>query len=242
MNISRYLVTGSVSIAIHAVVLLADKEAKVFAMPVGSQSTSVSINFVTQPKPQVSAKQEAIAQQVAKQPTAPKKTHKANPKKSVVPQPQAKPKPIVKTAKISKQEPVKKDINKPVTNAETPTKLAKTKTDDNSVKIPPPAPSRSGASSQPPLVEQPTFVSRPVPPQYPRLARKRGIEGVAVYEIWLDTNGNQIKQVLISSSGTTLLDNSALNAIKQWKFSPHVVSGQKMAHRVQVPVRFKLEG
>lgn len=81
MNISRYLVTGSVSIAIHAVVLLADKEAKVFAMPVGSQSTSVSINFVTQPKPQVSAKQEAIAQQVAKQPTAPKKTHKANPKK-----------------------------------------------------------------------------------------------------------------------------------------------------------------
>ncbi|CAH8209904.1 Protein TonB [Vibrio aestuarianus] len=242
MNFSRYLVTGSISIAIHAAVLLADKEAKVFAMPVGNQAKSVSINFVAQLQPPVIAKQEAIAQQAVKQQVAPKKTHQTNPKKSAVPQPHAKPQPIAKKAKISQQEPVKKDINKPATNDETPAKPAKTKTDDNSLKALPPAPSRNGASSQPPLVEQPTFVSRPVPPQYPRLARKRGVEGVAMYEIWLDANGNQIKQVLISSSGAALLDNSALNAIKQWKFSPHVVGGQKMAHRVRIPVRFKLEG
>lgn len=242
MNISRYLVTGSISIAIHAVVLLADKEAKVFAMPVGNQSTSVSINFIAQPKPQVNTQQEAMAQPVAKQPAAPNKTHKATPKKIAKPQSLSKPHPTVKTAKVSKKSPPKTDTSNPVVTHAASTKTKETNKIDKTVDTTPPSQSSSGANSQPPLVDKPSFVSRPVPPQYPRLARKRGIEGVAMYEIWLDANGNQIKQVLISSSGTALLDNSALNAIKQWKFSPHVVSGQKMAHRVQVPVRFKLEG
>ncbi len=99
-----------------------------------------------------------------------------------------------------------------------------------------------GVSSQPVLVDRPTFVSQPVQPRYPRSARKRGIEGVALYEIWLDENGNQIKQVLIESSGADMLDNSALRAIKQWQFSPHISGGQQVAHRVQIPVRFKLDG
>ena len=62
-----------------------------------------------------------------------------------------------------------------------------------------------------------------------------------MYEVWLDENGNQVKQVLISSSGATILDNSALKAIKQWEFSPNIVNGQKMAYRVRLPVRFKLD-
>ncbi|MDF5452056.1 energy transducer TonB, partial [Vibrio parahaemolyticus] len=88
----------------------------------------------------------------------------------------------------------------------------------------------------------PTFVSQPTQPRYPRSAQRRGIEGVALYEIWLDENGNQIKQVLIESSGTESLDASALRAIKQWQFTPHISGGLKVAHRVQVPVRFKLDG
>ena len=99
-----------------------------------------------------------------------------------------------------------------------------------------------GATSQPVMVDQPAFVSQPVQPRYPRSARKRGIEGVALYEVWLDANGNQIKQVLIESSGAEMLDVSALRAIKQWQFSPHISGGQKVAHRVQIPVRFKLDG
>lgn len=62
-----------------------------------------------------------------------------------------------------------------------------------------------------------------------------------MYEVWLDENGDQVRQILISSSGATILDNSALKAIKKWKFSPHIVNGQKMAHRVRLPVRFKLD-
>ncbi|MEF1306628.1 energy transducer TonB, partial [Vibrio owensii] len=99
-----------------------------------------------------------------------------------------------------------------------------------------------GATSQPVMIDQPAFVSQPVQPRYPRSARKRGIEGVALYEVWLDENGNQVKQVLIESSGAEMLDVSALRAIKQWQFSPHISGGQKVAHRVQIPVRFKLDG
>lgn len=99
----------------------------------------------------------------------------------------------------------------------------------------------SGVSSEPILVTKPAFLSKPVQPRYPRIARKRGIEGVATYEIWLDEKGQQVKQVLISSSGATILDKSALDAIKQWQFSTHTVNGVAMAHRIQIPVRFKLD-
>lgn len=99
-----------------------------------------------------------------------------------------------------------------------------------------------GATSQPILVDKPTFVSQPTQPRYPRSAQRRGIEGAALYEVWLDENGNQIKHVLLESSGAESLDASALRAIKQWQFTPHILGGLKVAHRVQIPVRFKLEG
>ncbi|EEW09993.1 Protein tonB [Vibrio mimicus VM573] len=92
------------------------------------------------------------------------------------------------------------------------------------------------------MVDKPAFVSAPVQPRYPRVAQKRGIEGTVMYEIWLDEQGNQIQQYLITSSGTEVLDKSALEAIKQWKFSPRILDGVPVAHRVHIPVRFKLEG
>nr|WP_238925444.1 energy transducer TonB [Vibrio sp. S11_S32] len=84
-------------------------------------------------------------------------------------------------------------------------------------------------------------MSPPTKPRYPRLAQRKGIEGTATYEIWLDKNGHQIKQTLLSSSGANLLDKAALDAIKKWKFTPQKVNGIAMAHRVQIPIRFKLD-
>ncbi|WP_234399445.1 energy transducer TonB, partial [Vibrio cholerae] len=105
-----------------------------------------------------------------------------------------------------------------------------------------PTAASQGITSQPILVDKPALVSAQVQPRYPRIARKRGIEGTVMYEIWLDAQGNQIKQQLLSSSGTEALDQSALEAIKQWKFSPHILDGVPVAHRIHIPIRFKLEG
>ncbi|MCD9523464.1 TonB family protein [Photobacterium carnosum] len=91
------------------------------------------------------------------------------------------------------------------------------------------------------LVSKPTFAMRPSAVNYPKLAKRRGIEGQVLIEVWIDIEGQQLKQKLIKSSGAQILDNAAIAAIKQWHFSSHIVNGKAIAHRVQIPVRFKLD-
>lgn len=292
MNVKRYTIAGTLSLAVHGAILLVAHEAKVFAMPAGTQSQSVSINFkaAAVPAPSVSpeadlpvkpetAPIEAAAipepiptpmptpdkpavktdTAIVKPDTAVVRPDKAavRPEKTIVKKPVSKD-PIKKV--VAKQETTKPVVAKtpPKKAAPKPKKTAKVAntqaapanakpteatpaepTPTDTAKVP--QKSNQGASAQPILVEKPSFLSRPTAPHYPRLARKRGLEGVALYEIWLDDEGNQVKQVLISSSGATLLDKSALDAIKQWQFSPHTVNGHSMAHRVHIPVRFKLD-
>ncbi|WP_440885879.1 energy transducer TonB [Vibrio campbellii] len=248
MNVKRYAIAGGASLVVHAALLFVSQETKVFAMPAGNPTSSVSLNLVSAPKP---VQAEPTPQEVVeeKQPEPQKKPQpKPEPKlvKKVVEKPVVKKEAVKKKPVEAKPKPVKKpQPPKPVAKKEPQPKEKVTK---KVVQEPvqqqqaAPANQSKGASAQPVMIDQPAFVSQPVQPRYPRSARKRGIEGVALYEVWLDANGNQIKQVLIESSGAQMLDVSALRAIKQWQFSPHISGGQKVAHRVQIPVRFKLDG
>ncbi|MEH0760526.1 energy transducer TonB [Vibrio sp. 16] len=261
MNLKRYSIAGGVSLAIHAAFLFVAHESKSFAMPTGSDTPTVSLKFAPTPSPKVeqaapSEPQEMPPVEKAVEPPPPvepppvkKAVEKApieKPKKAVKkekPKP-VKKKPEVKKAPPKKPTPVKKDTPKkeqpkPVVEEKVAKKVEENKPASKEVKSD--AASRPGATENPVLVERPSFLTKPRPPKYPRIAQKRGIEGVAKYEIWLDENGNQIKQVLISSSGATILDKAALDAIKKWKFSPHTVGGKTVAHRVEIPVRFKLD-
>ncbi|ENM5814178.1 energy transducer TonB [Vibrio mimicus] len=217
--------------AFHALLLITTDEAQVFAMPAGNPSQSVSINMVAMPKsapaPTVPVKPSPPQKQVKPEPVPPKTAVKPKP------QPQATKKPV--PVEQAKQTPAAKPAPEKVeTNTQNEPKPQQT-----AVK---PTTASKGISSQPILVDKPAFVSAPVQPRYPRVAQKRGIEGTVMYEIWLDEQGNQIQQYLITSSGTEVLDKSALEAIKQWKFSPRILDGVPVAHRVHIPVRFKLEG
>lgn len=254
MNLKRYSIAGGVSLAIHAAFLFVAHEPKSFAMPTGADTPTVSIKFAPMPSKKV---EQTATQEPVPQETAPLEQIVEPPPKPVTPPPvkkeakKEKPKPVkkkpdVKPVEKKKPTPVKKPKPKkqntepkPVVKKETEKKVEPNKQKSAEVKSEP-AP-RSGATETPVLVERPSFLTKPRPPKYPRIAQKRGIEGVALYEIWLDENGKQVKQVLISSSGATMLDKSALDAIKKWKFSPHSVGGKTIAHRVTVPVRFKLD-
>lgn len=217
--------------AFHALLLITTDEAQVFAMPAGNPSQSVSINMVAMPKsapaPTDPVKPSPPQKQVKPEPVPPEAAVKPKPQlqatKKTVPVEQAKQAPAAKPAP-EKVETNTQNEPKPQQTAVKPTTASK------------------GISSQPILVDKPAFVSAPVQPRYPRVAQKRGIEGTVMYEIWLDEQGNQIQQYLITSSGTEVLDKSALEAIKQWKFSPRILDGVPVAHRVHIPVRFKLEG
>lgn len=248
MNVKRYAIAGGASLVVHAALLFVSQETKVFAMQAGNPTSSVSLNLVSAPKPVQTAPtpQEVVEEkqpEPKKQPEA--KKPKPAPVKKTVEKPIVKKEAVKKKPVEKKPEPVKKpQPPKPVAKKDP---QPKEKVEEKIAKEPQPqqaAPNNQskGATSQPVMVDQPAFVSQPVQPRYPRSARKRGIEGVALYEVWLDANGNQIKQVLIESSGAEMLDVSALRAIKQWQFSPHISGGQKVAHRVQIPVRFKLDG
>ncbi|MFA0524066.1 TonB family protein [Vibrio sp. 10N.222.52.C3] len=263
MNVPRYVIAGGASLVIHAALLFVAQESKVFAMPAGSQSNTVSINFTPKSVPS-QAQQKTITEPVKPEPiketvsqaepkTVEPKQAKPTPKKKAItnkPQPKKVEKKVIEQKVVEKKpvqkkpvtekKVVKKERPKPATQ---PEKLADKKVDKNmDESANQPQEVHQGVSNQEPvLVTKPSFSARPTPPNYPRQARRRGVEGVATYEIWLDAEGKQIKQALVNSSGALMLDNAALDAIKQWKFSPHTVNGRAIAHRVQIPVRFRLD-
>ena len=271
MNVPRYVIAGGASLVIHAALLFVAQESKVFAMPAGSQSNTVSINFTPKSTPSP-AQQKTITEpvepepiketvsQAEPKPVEPKdvepKQAKPTPKKKAItnkPQPKKVEKKVVEKKPIQKKPKTEKKVvkkkrpelkpdpkSKPTPQ---PEKLADKKVDRNLAESAnQPQEVNQGVSNQEPvLVTKPSFSSRPTPPNYPRQARRRGVEGVATYEVWLDAEGKQIKQALVNSSGALMLDNAALDAIKQWKFSPHTVNGRAIAHRVQIPVRFRLD-
>ncbi|NUW70152.1 energy transducer TonB [Vibrio coralliilyticus] len=239
MNLKRYAIAGGVSLALHTAILFVADEPKLHAMPAGAQSSTVSINFKAVPTPRPPAEPEPVAEQPVEAPEPPKPVEPAKVEPPVK-KPVVKEKPVVKKEAPKQQKKVvEKKTDRPV--KKTTQKKPEKKKEVVEQTKPQPAEVNQGVSQEPVLVNRPSFLSKPTRPVYPRLAQKRKLEGVAMYEVWLDENGDQVRQILISSSGATILDNSALKAIKKWKFSPHIVNGQKMAHRVRLPVRFKLD-
>ncbi|KGY14099.1 energy transducer TonB [Vibrio tubiashii] len=245
MNVKRYTIAGSISLAIHAAFVFIAQEPKAFAMPAGAQSNTVSINFKTMETPSTPPTEQTVTKPEPAPETTPKETL-SEPKQTVKKAKQVEKKVTKKRPKVEKKITKAKPVvnNKPTTEKlkeKLEQKVTETKQVKQQESQAQPKLVNQGATSQPVMVTKPSFLSRPSAPKYPRLARKRGVEGTAIYEIWLDENGDQIRQVLISSSGATMLDKSALEAIKKWRFSPHSINGQTMAHRVQIPVRFKLD-
>ncbi|MEH6502837.1 MAG: TonB family protein [Cycloclasticus sp.] len=79
------------------------------------------------------------------------------------------------------------------------------------------------ASPLPTPVKKPIVFSTPQPsyqpkPRYPSIAKRRGIEGIVIFEISVANNGHVNNAFIIQSSGSSVLDKSALKAIKTWRF------------------------
>lgn len=78
------------------------------------------------------------------------------------------------------------------------------------------------------------------PPEYPRRARQLGFEGTVLLQVWVNPNGGVDHAKIAASSGYAMLDDSALRAVKGWRFTPARQGDQPVAALVQVPVRFTL--
>jgi protein TonB len=107
---------------------------------------------------------------------------------------------------------------------------------------PPPAP------PEPPKTQGPVRVAMlpesprktvDVHPVYPEIARAAHVEGTVILEAVLDTGGHVTQLKVIRS--VPLLDQAALDAVRQWRYSPSIYYGRPVSVLMTITVRFTLQ-
>ncbi len=79
---------------------------------------------------------------------------------------------------------------------------------------------------------------RRVEPVYPDDARQQGIQGSVVLEVHIGVDGTvQDVQVV---SGPEQLMAASTDAVKQWRFKPHMVKGHAVEMQTTVTLNFRL--
>jgi periplasmic protein TonB len=78
-----------------------------------------------------------------------------------------------------------------------------------------------------------------VPPIYPTLSRNAHIQGVVILEAVLDAKG-RVESVRVLRSVQTL-DQAAVDAVQQWRFTPALLNGQPVPVVMTVTVNFTLQ-
>ena len=82
-----------------------------------------------------------------------------------------------------------------------------------------------------------TIVNR-VPPVYPVEAKKMKIQGSVVLAVIIGTNG-EVENISVKS-GPKELQQSAIDAVRQWKWQPYLLNGDPVEVETQVTVVYQL--
>lgn len=77
-------------------------------------------------------------------------------------------------------------------------------------------------------------------PLYPALALSRRWQGRVMLQVQVSAAGEPLSVRVAASSGHSLLDDSALAAVRSWRFVPAMRAGQAVAGSVDVPVDFRI--
>lgn len=77
-----------------------------------------------------------------------------------------------------------------------------------------------------------------VPPRYPTHAQLARIEGVVVLDAVIDAAG-RVSDVRVTRS-IQALDQAAIDAVRQWRFTPTLLNGEPVSILLTVTVRFTL--
>jgi TonB family protein len=79
---------------------------------------------------------------------------------------------------------------------------------------------------------------RHVAPVYPDVALQARVQGVVILEVMIDTAGNVTDATILRS--IALLDQAAVDAVRQWRFTPTLVNGAPVNVIMTVTVNFTL--
>lgn len=102
------------------------------------------------------------------------------------------------------------------------------------------APEAAGGLSAPGANAYPLYREN-LPPVYPEIARLRGYEGVVLVYAEILPDGRVGNMKIRKSSGYAILDKSAVEAVKPWKFEPAKKSGKPLTVWVELPIKFVLQ-
>jgi len=103
----------------------------------------------------------------------------------------------------------------------------------------PPTPAPAPAQPGPQLDDEVVPLVR-IPPNYPRVAQRRGIEGVVTVAFTITRDGRVKDPEVIAANPENVFDNAAMTAILKWKFRPKMVDGEPVERRATQEIEFKL--
>jgi protein TonB len=103
---------------------------------------------------------------------------------------------------------------------------------------PPPPPPARGPIRIGGVIKEPALLSR-VDPVYPGVAISANIEGTVILEAVVDEEG-RVESVKVLRS-LSVLDKPAVDAVKQWRYSPVLLNGKPEKFILTVAVTFRLE-
>jgi protein TonB len=84
-------------------------------------------------------------------------------------------------------------------------------------------------------------VLRRIYPEYPKSAQMMGISGEVVIKFWVSPDGIIEKTVVEKTSGSSVLDGAAQEAIKKWLFAPLGKGEDSIIQWGMLTVKFQLE-
>jgi len=94
------------------------------------------------------------------------------------------------------------------------------------------------------IIEEPKFgvayLNNPAP-NYPAISRRIGEEGRVIMRVLVSVNGEAESVKVENGSGSSRLDEAAVDAVKKWKFVPAKKNKQPISAYVLVPIKFSLD-
>jgi len=104
-------------------------------------------------------------------------------------------------------------------------------------RVDPNAVATNAAESDP--VFDAAYLNNPAP-SYPASAKRKGVQGKVLINVVVRTDGTAASVAVSRSSGSDILDEAALDAVKQWRFIPAKRGHESVQANVIVPVEFKI--
>ena len=100
----------------------------------------------------------------------------------------------------------------------------------------------AGATSKVPVrvggqVKEPRLLHS-LKPNYPILAKRGAVQGDVTIEVVIDTAGNVSGMKAVS--GHPLLQQAAMDALRQWKYEPTTLNGEPVPMKMLVTIKFRL--